>query len=117
MRIPYLGRARGEAENPHNADANSCKKQGNGQDDPERPGWSCEVCWEPPVLGAKAKEGQELKLSLLLVILHHKTHFPLTTNHCANCWGLNAELPEHHSSPQIMSLLSHSDGVSDPTSQ
>lgn len=56
MGIPYLGRAGGEAENPHDADANYCKKQGNGQDDPERPGWSCEVCCGPPVLGTKTKK-------------------------------------------------------------
>lgn len=58
IRIPYLGRAGGEAENPHDTDANNCKKQqGNGQDDPEGPGGSWEVCWGPPVLGARAKEG------------------------------------------------------------
>lgn len=48
--IPYLGRAGGEAENPHNTDANNCKKQqGNGQDDPEGPGGSWEVTlgWRP----------------------------------------------------------------------
>lgn len=95
IRIPYLGRAGGEAENPHDNDANNCKKQqGNGQDDPEGPGGSWEVCCGPPVLGARAKEGeQELKL-ILLPILLHQTRFQLITQILVQT-GWSAELPDH----------------------
>lgn len=93
--IPYLGRAGGEAENPHDTDTNNCKKQqGNGQDDPEGPGGSWEVCSGPPVLGGRQKkEEQELKLTLQPILLH-QTRFQLTTQNPVHS-GWSAELPHH----------------------
>lgn len=77
---PYLGRAVGEAKNHPSADANGCKKQCNGQDDPECPGRVCESCCKPPALGAKeTRERTGVKIyASATFFLHRKTQFLLT---------------------------------------
>lgn len=98
IRIPYLGRAGGEAENPHNTDANNCKKQqGNGQDDPEGPGGSWEVCCGPLVLGARAKEGGTgVKIDHSADSSSSNVFPAHETNPCANWLVCRAAKPLQH---------------------
>lgn len=98
IRIPYLGRAGGEAENPHNTDANNCKKQqGNGQDDPEGPGGSWEVCCGPLVLGARAKEGGTgVKIDPSADSSSSNVFPAHETNPCANWLVCRAAKPLQH---------------------